>query len=627
MADDIKVPDAGGSNPSVATDDVAGRHYQIIKPAFGADGAATLVDGSNGMPVSVIGTAAVSGPLTDAQLRAANVPVSGTVTATGPLTDTQLRASVVPVSPNITRGAGVVDANTQRVTLSSDGPLVTSVGNQADTPATTDSGTFSLIALFKRLLGKSADLVATIPFNNVSAPPVRPVGEDIWNVSFSDVGASVLSSELKPSGYPIVGTGVTYSQATGNLAIVAGTTANAEFLARSVTSWQGALRLKFALVASQRIANNNLAVMLADLIGEGLSYAIVSSVLVDVAKTAHNYTAQNVGQFMNLGGVTGAAGVPGRYAIASIPDANTIRFTVASWPGSGSGTLTLFGHSYVRNLFTSTTATAVDFDGQRRGWATGNTTATINTTASPGVVVHNELTGRELFLFDQLRASTTTPTVATRASRVENIPDDNLTLYAFVWSFNGTTNPATSTTWTISFMAVEKFANTPVYIQGSRANGAVNPRPVSFAAAQSVTQSGTWTAQPGNTANTTAWLVSTRPTASVTGANTKHRLVTAATTNATSVKASAGMLYAMELVNNDASFPIFVKLYNKASAPTVGTDTPTETIRVNSGATVQLSWQNGNPFSTGLAYAVTGGQLDSDTTGVAATSFVHLKYS
>lgn len=47
-------------------------------------------------------TQPVSGPLTDAQLRATAVPVSGTVTAntglTQPLTDTQLRATAVPVS-------------------------------------------------------------------------------------------------------------------------------------------------------------------------------------------------------------------------------------------------------------------------------------------------------------------------------------------------------------------------------------------------------------------------------------------------------------------------------------------------------------------------------------------------
>lgn len=51
-----------------------------------------VVIASNQTPVSV------TGPLTDAQLRATPVPVSGTVTATGPLTDAQLRATPVPVS-------------------------------------------------------------------------------------------------------------------------------------------------------------------------------------------------------------------------------------------------------------------------------------------------------------------------------------------------------------------------------------------------------------------------------------------------------------------------------------------------------------------------------------------------
>src|SRR6185369_17088770 len=55
---------------------------------------------------------AVTGPLTDAQLRATPVPVSGPLTDTqlratavpvsGPLTDTQLRATAVPVSGPLT---------------------------------------------------------------------------------------------------------------------------------------------------------------------------------------------------------------------------------------------------------------------------------------------------------------------------------------------------------------------------------------------------------------------------------------------------------------------------------------------------------------------------------------------
>jgi hypothetical protein len=52
----------------------------------------------------------VSGPLTDTQLRAATVPVSGTVTASGPLTDTQLRAASVPVDTELEAAAALADA-------------------------------------------------------------------------------------------------------------------------------------------------------------------------------------------------------------------------------------------------------------------------------------------------------------------------------------------------------------------------------------------------------------------------------------------------------------------------------------------------------------------------------------
>jgi hypothetical protein len=79
-----------------------------------------------------------------------------------------------------------------------------------------------------------------------------------------------------------------------------------------------------------------------------------------------------------------------------------------------------------------------------------------------------------VFWADQLRATTTSPNIVVRANRVENIPDDNLDLYLFVWSFNGTTAPASSTTWTMSFCSIEKFANMPVYIQGKRGQGAMN---------------------------------------------------------------------------------------------------------------------------------------------------------
>ena len=76
----------------------------------------------------------------------------------------------MPVVPNVTRGGGNVDAGTQRVTLAQDGPGVTALNNidadlgaQADAVATSDTGTFSLIALVKRGLTNWTTLLARIP--------------------------------------------------------------------------------------------------------------------------------------------------------------------------------------------------------------------------------------------------------------------------------------------------------------------------------------------------------------------------------------------------------------------------------------------------------------------------------
>jgi len=109
------------------------------------------------------------------------------------------------------------------------------------------------------------------------------------------------------------------------------------------------------------------------------------------------------------------------------------------------------------------------------------------------------------------------------------------------------------------------------------------------------------------------WL---KPTASANGM-TKSRVNSAASTNATSLKASAGAIYSIQLFNN-AAYTVFLKLYNKASAPTVGTDTPTWTIPIPAGGGFSHYFQHGRPDATGIAYAITKLQADSDTTAVVA---------
>lgn len=130
------------------------------------------------------------------------------------------------------------------------------------------------------------------------------------------------------------------------------------------------------------------------------------------------------------------------------------------------------------------------------------------------------------------------------------------------------------------------------------------------------------------TANATAIKVDgsaiTQPvqeTPATSGGLTKHRLLSAATTNATSVKGSAGQLYTA-IVSNMTAAAKFFKLYDKASAPTVGTDTPVYTIPVQANSTLVIEDSYGFPFTLGLAYALTGAIGDADTTAVAANDMV-----
>lgn len=456
---------------------------------------------------------------------------------------------------------------------------------------------------------------ATRPLDNeASGTPVRPIGQEVWNVSFSEVGASVISPQFVT---PTTGTGVSFSQASGALAVVAGTTTNAEFFTRSTQTWRGALRLKFSTVLSQRIANNNFAVLLADLIGEGLTVTINSATSITVAQTGHPFTSTSVGQFVNIGRIVGAAGVPGRYAIASVVVGVSYNLTVAGWPASGSCTATVFGHSYARHLFTGTTATAVNVDAQRRGWAQGDTAATINTTASPGTVITCELTGREVYWADQLRASTTTPAVAVRANRVENIPDDNLDLYVFLWSFNGTVAPASSTTWTISFCSIEKFANTPVYVQGVRGQGAMNPLPV--AQVGTVTIAGSVSISSGIPASTNLiGDVGIQYRANATGAATLTNINSPATPAAQQLKSGAGRLLSVVMTNTAASAR-WLKIFNAlAASVTPGTTSALAEIGIGAGQTIEWSLEGGAGFSTGITIMVTGGQGLTNNTAITA---------
>jgi hypothetical protein len=143
--------------------------------------------------------------------------------------------------------------------------------------------------------------------------------------------------------------------------------------------------------------------------------------------------------------------------------------------------------------------------------------------------------------------------------------------------------------------------------------------------AVNASQTGTWTVQPGNTANTTAWKVDSASIASTTSGYTPNKLISAATTNATSIKGSAGTLGFVSATNINAAAR-YLKFYNKATAPTVGTDVPLLVYLIpgntaGAGTNIVLPSEGAN-FTTGIAFAITTGAADSDTGAVAANEII-----
>lgn len=109
-----------------------------------------------------------------------------------------------------------------------------------------------------------------------------------------------------------------------------------------------------------------------------------------------------------------------------------------------------------------------------------------------------------------------------------------------------------------------------------------------------------------------------------TGGLTLSNTISAASTNATSVKASAGQVFSIFASNVNAAAR-YLKLYNKASAPTVGTDTPVATFLIpgnTAGAGFSKDITLGLAFSTGIAFAITTGVANADTGAVAASELV-----
>ena len=545
-------------------------------------------------PEDQLGGSGGGGGLTDEQLRAAAIPVSLASVPSHPVTGTFWQATQ-PVS-------GTLAISNFPATQPISGTVTANTG--LSQPLTDAQLRASPVA---------------VSYSNTEATPIhtRSIDAPFTRIGFAEVGSGIIGNAANILDLRKTGSGMAVSQSGGNLVITSGTTTNSETVIRSKVPFTGSLSARSKSILSQRIVNNTFRLELADLVGDNLSYTINSATSVTVTFPAgtNPFTSANVGQSMRLSCITGAAGIPGRYAIASV-SGDTVTYTVSAWPASGSGTLTVYGWNYIKTEYTGTTATNSAFDCQRRGWNSGDTTATINTTASPGHVGQIAFDVNTVGYSDALVASNTGYQWTARASRIENIPDAEVEFYLFIVVQNGSTAPASTTTWTIGFIQVEDQGRNKVRIASCDPSGS-HALPV-----QVMGGSSTAVLAGAQAAGTNAiGDVGIQYRANATGGATIKHIVAAATTNATNTKASAGRVVGWNLVNTTASFQ-YVKLHNTAGAPTAGSGVVMTIAIPPNGVNAMPVGGGSIAFATGIAYTIVTGSADVDATATTLGSVV-----
>jgi hypothetical protein len=188
----------------------------------------------------------------------------------------------------------------------------------------------------------------------------------------------------------------------------------------------------------------------------------------------------------------------------------------------------------------------------------------------------------------------------------------------------GVTSATTAGTWTGSVTGFDQFrgrvtwtSGTSVTVTAKATRAALGP---GAAATAAVTQSGTWTVQPGNTANTTPWLVT--PTASAAGGATSYYFSSAGGANqdATAMDAAQGTLYSFT-ASNTVTSARYVWLYNLASGAT-SASTVVGCLAlpgITTGSTALINCgPNGIAFSTGISFRITTGLPGSSTAAASA---------
>lgn len=266
------------------------------------------------------------------------------------------------------------------------------------------------------------------------------------------------------------------------------------------------------------------------------------------------------------------------------------------------------GASFQFNGTTATTQTVnVRQDGLTEVTATGTYTTTAATGTNPNFIPAGlfEITLRNRDVQFSSVAIDSNAAKTAPLARTMRVPNPDA-LYALrIRVLNGGTAPASSTDVRIHSVVITDDTRLSVDFGNiAGLSNLLNALPVQVANALTVSLSGSSIITP---------VVNTGQ-----GLSTYHHLIAAGTNNLTSVKTTAGVIGSITLTNAHTS-GIYFKLYNKASAPVLASDTPIKTVFVPANSAIHLNFAPfGLRLATGIAYATTTGIAINDTGAITA---------
>lgn len=537
----------------------------------GTDGTVFQVmstDNAGRVNTNINGTVAVSGPLTDTQLRATPVPVSGTVT-TGGLTDTQLRATAVPVSGTVSItsnsavnvaqvagtaadvNSGVKSAGTQRVVLATDQPQLTNA-LKVDGSAVTQPVSASALPL---------------PSGASTAAKQPALG------TAGTASADVLSVQGVASMTPLLVNGSGVTQPVSGTVTATGPLTDTQLRATPVPVSGSFSASPASSVVST--VNSTTSVLAGAAVFTGTSeevkdYAvIILSVIASHASATDGLSVQQSSDGSNW----------------DIVDTYTI-------PAASGKTFTFQPAArYFRVVYTN------------------------------GATLQTSFRLQTVFHYSNTKVSSQRPADGyTNETDLEQVQSFGMLYNGTTWDrFRGDTTNGLD----VDVTRMSALVTGSAVIGSLVANQSVNQAQV--AGTTLAVNAGTNSAGVQRVTLATDQTTLTNTIGNVglvpvtTGGNSVFHLVSAATTNATSVKASAGQLYGYYIYNSNAAARK-VAFHNTAGTPTAGASVlfslvipPASAANVPDLAVA---------FSTGIGISTTTGLTDADATAVAASDLI-----